>query len=62
MFGHVEYFSKEKLTELYGTLAAYEAKVRESEEQAVRHGYLLEADKESCVQNAVQTAARIGLE
>lgn len=62
LFGHVEYFSKEKLTELYGTLAAYEAKVRESAEQAVRHGYLLEADKESCVQNAVQTAARIGLE
>lgn len=61
LFGHVDYFTPEELTRRYGSLAAYEARVRELAAQAVANGVLLAADEEACVRNAVDKAAGLGL-
>lgn len=62
LFGHVEPFPKEKLEELYGSLKAYEEKVKALAEQTAKQGFLMEADIPACVQDAVNKASRYGLE
>ena len=61
LFGHVEYFSEERLARIYGTLLQYEQKVRYLAEQAIDRGYLLEEDRENCIRNAVAKAEELGL-
>ena len=61
MFGHLEPFSSALLTELYGSLAGYEEKVREATERHVRQGYVLREEAERLIAQAVADAARRGL-
>ena len=61
MFGHMEPFSSALLTELYGSLAGYEEKVREATERHVRQGYVLREEAERLIAQAVADAARRGL-
>lgn len=61
LFGHVEYFTAGELTSRYGSLASYEKRIKELADTAVKDGFLLAADEEACVKNAVEIAARLGL-
>lgn len=62
LFGHVELFSPEFLQELYGSLSAYEKRVREVTAKHVAKGYVLKEEEELLVEEAVKLARERGLQ
>lgn len=61
LFGHEEPFSKEFLQELYGSIENYRLLVQENTKKQVKKGFILEADAEDIVEDAVKRARVIGL-
>jgi len=61
MFGHVEPFSAEKLTALYGSLAHYRELVASQTEKMIAQGFLLPEDQDDMIEITVGLAEKRGL-
>ncbi len=61
LFGYQKAFSKELLTELYGTLAHYKELVEKDTKEQVSRGFVCQADAKTLIETAVSLAKARGL-
>lgn len=62
LFGHEELFSAAFVREMYGSLANYEAKVREATERHILNGFVLAEEAEDLIAETLRLAGEVGLE